>query len=61
MRVSLYARVSTTDKGQDTENQLLQLRRFCETQGWVITGEYVDRKTGRTSDREAALVASDRL
>jgi DNA invertase Pin-like site-specific DNA recombinase len=53
MRVALYARVSTTDKGQDTENQLLQLRRFCETQGWVIAGEYVDRKTGRTSDREA--------
>jgi DNA invertase Pin-like site-specific DNA recombinase len=53
MRVALYARVSTTDKGQDTENQLLQLRRFCETQGWVIAGEYVDRKTGRTSDRDA--------
>jgi DNA invertase Pin-like site-specific DNA recombinase len=53
MRVALYARVSTTDKGQDTENQLLQLRRFCETQGWKIAGEYVDRKTGRTSDRDA--------
>ena len=53
MRVALYARVSTTDKGQDTENQLLQLRQFAETQGWAITGEYVDQKTGRTSDREA--------
>jgi DNA invertase Pin-like site-specific DNA recombinase len=53
MRVALYARVSTTDKGQDTENQLLQLRRFCETQCWVIAGEYVDQKTGRTSDRGA--------
>jgi DNA invertase Pin-like site-specific DNA recombinase len=53
MRVALYARVSTTDKGQDTENQLLQLRRFCEIQSWVIAGEYVDRKTGRTADRQA--------
>src|SRR5580658_7639953 len=53
MRVALYARVSTTDKGQDTENQLLQLRRFCETHRWMIAGEYVDRKTGRTSDRQA--------
>jgi hypothetical protein len=27
--VVLYARVSTKDKGQDTENQLAQLRDFC--------------------------------
>ena len=53
MRIALYARVSTTDKGQDTENQLLQLREFCKSQGWVVAGEYVDQKTGRTSDREA--------
>jgi DNA invertase Pin-like site-specific DNA recombinase len=53
MKIALYARVSTKDKGQDTENQLLQLRRFCEQQGWVIAGEYRDQKTGRTSDREA--------
>jgi DNA invertase Pin-like site-specific DNA recombinase len=53
MRIALYARVSTKDKGQDTENQLLQLRQFCQQQGWVIAGEYVDQKTGRTSDRDA--------
>ena len=53
LKVALYARISTRDKGQDTENQLLQLRRFCQQQGWVIVGEYVDQKTGRTSDREA--------
>jgi len=53
MTIALYARVSTKDKGQDTENQLLQLRQFCQQQGWVIAGEYVDQKTGRTADREA--------
>jgi DNA invertase Pin-like site-specific DNA recombinase len=53
MRIALYARVSTKDKGQDTENQLLQLRQFCRQQGWEIAGEYVDQKTGRTSDRQA--------
>jgi DNA invertase Pin-like site-specific DNA recombinase len=53
MRIALYARVSTKDKGQDTENQLLQLRQFCTQRGWEIAGEYVDQKTGRTSDREA--------
>lgn len=53
MRVALYARISTQDKGQNPENQLLQLRQFCNQQGWVIAGEYIDQKTGRTSDREA--------
>ncbi len=52
MRVALYARVSTKDKGQDTENQLIQLRAFALTQGWTITAEYVDRVTGKRSDRE---------
>jgi DNA invertase Pin-like site-specific DNA recombinase len=44
--------VSTRDKGQDTENQLSQLREFARTQGWTVTGEYVDRVTGKHSDRE---------
>jgi DNA invertase Pin-like site-specific DNA recombinase len=52
MRVALYARVSTKDKGQDTENQLRQLRQFSETQRWEIVHEYVDRTTGKRSDRE---------
>lgn len=52
MRTALYARVSTKDKGQDTENQLVQLREFARTQGWTVTGEYVDRVTGKHSDRE---------
>lgn len=52
MRAALYARVSTRDKGQDTENQLIQLRRFAATQGWTITIEYVDRISGKRSDRE---------
>jgi DNA invertase Pin-like site-specific DNA recombinase len=30
MRVAIYARVSTKDRGQDTENQLHQLRAFAE-------------------------------
>lgn len=52
MRAALYARVSTKEKGQDTQNQLLQLRKFAETQGWTISTEYVDRVTGKRSDRE---------
>lgn len=52
MRVALYARVSTKDKRQDTENQLSQLRAFVDSQGWTVTAEYVDRATGKHSDRE---------
>src|SRR5262249_28236038 len=37
---------------QDTENQLAQLREFCERQGWHVVHEYVDRATGKHSDRE---------
>jgi DNA invertase Pin-like site-specific DNA recombinase len=50
--VALYARVSTRDKGQDTENQLRQLREFCAKQDWHVINEYVDRATGKNSDRE---------
>ena len=51
-RVALYARVSTKDKGQDHENQLIQLRAFAKSQHWSIVHEYVDRASGKRSDRE---------
>jgi DNA invertase Pin-like site-specific DNA recombinase len=44
--------VSTRDKGQDTENQLIQLRGFAKSQGWTISAEYVDRASGKRGDRE---------
>ena len=45
MRVAIYARVSTDNKGQDPENQLAQLRAWCAR--LEIIGEYVDYETGR--------------
>jgi len=51
-RVALYARVSTKDKGQDTQNQLAQLRAFCAASGWPIVAEFIDRVSGKHSDRE---------
>jgi DNA invertase Pin-like site-specific DNA recombinase len=51
VKIAIYARVSTKDKGQDTENQLVQLREFAAKQGWEIFREYVDRETGSKSDR----------
>ncbi|MEP0873736.1 recombinase family protein [Trichocoleus desertorum AS-A10] len=49
---ALYLRVSTTDKGQDTDNQLLQLQEFCDRQGWQIANIYLDRESGRKGKRE---------
>jgi DNA invertase Pin-like site-specific DNA recombinase len=42
MRVGVYARVSTSDKDQDPDTQLLPLREFCRVQVWDVAGEYVD-------------------
>ena len=43
MRVGIYARVSTQDKDQNPETQLLPLREFCQAQGWDVAGEFVDQ------------------
>ena len=51
MVAAIYARVSTADGRQETENQLVQLRQFAETQGWEIVQEYVDHDSGSRSDR----------
>ena len=42
MRVALYARVSTADKGQDPRVRTLELQEYCQRRGWSITSEYVD-------------------
>src|SRR5262249_44910284 len=38
-------------KGQDTENQLAQLREFCRQQGWTVYREYVDHASAKTAHR----------
>jgi DNA invertase Pin-like site-specific DNA recombinase len=42
MRAALYARVSTSNNGQDPEVQLRELREYCERRGWALASEYVD-------------------
>jgi len=51
IRVGIYSRVSTKDKGQEVENQLRQLREFSALQGWTVIREYVDHETGSTDER----------
>ena len=42
MKVALSARVSTSDKEQDPETQLMPMREFCAAQGLEIYDEYID-------------------
>jgi DNA invertase Pin-like site-specific DNA recombinase len=51
LRVALYSRVSTKDKGQDVRNQTDQLREFCQRQGWQIVQEFTDKASGKQGDR----------
>jgi DNA invertase Pin-like site-specific DNA recombinase len=55
MRVALYGRVSTSDKGQDPEMQLRELREYCERRGWKISEEYVDAGVSGSKDSGPAL------
>jgi len=51
MRIAIYGRVSTKDRGQEVENQLVQLRDFAAKQGWTVTREYIDHESGSRADR----------
>ena len=52
-RCAIYVRISTLDKGQDTENQLHQLRTYAAHQRYEIVSIYEDHVSGKTGEREA--------
>ena len=57
MKVAIYARVSTSDKEQNPETQLMPLKDLCEAKGWVVYAVYVDEASahnfrGRTAWRK---------
>ncbi len=54
MKVAIYGRVSTIDKGQDPEMQMKPLREYRLARGWELEGEYVDYITG-VKDRRPKL------
>jgi len=58
IKVAIYARVSTSGKGQDTELQLRDLRTFAQARGYDIFREYVDDGVSGRKDRRPEL---DRL
>jgi DNA invertase Pin-like site-specific DNA recombinase len=58
MRVAIYARVSTDDRGQNPENQLAQLRAWCAAADHVIVAEFVDHVSGgKGADKRSQFAA----
>jgi len=55
MRVGLYGRVSTSDKGQNVDMQLRELREYCERRGWQIIAEYADVGVSGAKDSRPQL------
>ena len=58
-RVALYARVSTSDKGQDPENQLLQLREYAQKRNFEVVEEYIDFASGTSEERKQYKLMMD--
>jgi DNA invertase Pin-like site-specific DNA recombinase len=60
MIVALYARVSTKDKDQNPENQLIKLRDYSRKRDWEYR-EYVDYSSGAKLDCEGLQSMMARL
>jgi DNA invertase Pin-like site-specific DNA recombinase len=56
MRVAIFCRVSTKDRGQDTDNQLRQLEAFAAKQGWTVVKTYEEHASGRKGEREREVL-----
>jgi len=50
VKAALYARVSTTDKGQDPEMQIRELREYAIKRGWTAA-VFIDRISSREKHR----------
>jgi DNA invertase Pin-like site-specific DNA recombinase len=58
LRAAIYARVSTTNNGQDPLVQTREMKEYCPRRGWTIVDEYVDVGISGTKEKRAEL---DRL
>src|SRR6202789_3645870 len=55
LRTAIYARVSTSNNGQDTSMQTRELREYCKLRGWKFAGQYVDEGISGTKDSRPEL------
>jgi DNA invertase Pin-like site-specific DNA recombinase len=51
VKAAIYARVSTSNGSQTCENQLLELRCYCDARGWIVHAEYTDEMSGAKERR----------
>jgi DNA invertase Pin-like site-specific DNA recombinase len=54
-QVAIYARVSTTNDGQDVRLQTGDLRELAEARGWRLADEYVDSGVSGSKDSRPEL------
>ena len=54
-RVAIYARVSTTNHGQDVTLQTRELRQFAEARGWRLVDTYSDTGISGAKDSRPEL------
>jgi DNA invertase Pin-like site-specific DNA recombinase len=58
LRTAIYARVSTSNHGQDTAVQLRDLAPFIVARGWIVADQYIDTGISGIKERRPEL---DRL
>ena len=58
VRAAIYARVSTSNNGQDPSMQTREIKEYCERRGWQLVGEYIDLGISGTKEKRPEL---DRL
>ncbi len=61
MRVGIYARVSTTDKGQHVGMQLRDLEAYTKARGWTVREKFVDKGISGSQTKRPALDRQRRL
>jgi DNA invertase Pin-like site-specific DNA recombinase len=55
IRMAVYARVSTTNHGQDVTVQTRDLEQFAEARGWHMVDAYIDAGVSGTKDSRPEL------
>jgi DNA invertase Pin-like site-specific DNA recombinase len=55
IRMAIYARVSTTNHGQDVTLQTRDLEQFAEARGWHMIDAYIDAGVSGTKDSRPEL------
>jgi DNA invertase Pin-like site-specific DNA recombinase len=55
VKAAIYARVSTSNNGQDPTMQTREIREYIQRRGWEFAGEYVDIGISGTKEKRPEL------